>query len=218
MADATLLPLFPLGTVLFPGVALPLRIFEDRYLKMVDRCLEAECGFGIVLIRRGWEVGEAAEPFSVGTLAQIVRVERLAEGTLNLLVVGSSRFRIRHFVAGGPFLQAEVDHLEDNAAGIDAPLVATVRRQYLEYISAVRSMTRQAARQADVPLGALEMSYTVAANLQVTRQEQQQLLEAGPEARLARESDILTRETTLIRRLGAVVSRRTRAPSDIPLN
>src|SRR5207247_2471399 len=75
-----LLPLFPLGSVLFPGALLPLHIFEPRYRLLIRRSVERERPFGIVLIRSGAEVGPAAVPHAIGTEARIVAVSRLADG------------------------------------------------------------------------------------------------------------------------------------------
>ena len=86
--------LFPLNIVLFPGGALPLRIFETRYVDMVRRCMRSTQAFGAVLIREGNEVGPA-ETFDVGTLAKIVDFHQLSDGLLGLSCVGEQRFRIR---------------------------------------------------------------------------------------------------------------------------
>ena len=88
------LPLFPLNTVLFPGAILPLHIFEERYKLMIARCIEERRPFGILLIRKGYEVGDTAEPFDVGTTAHIARVDELEEGKMNLVCLGGKRFRI----------------------------------------------------------------------------------------------------------------------------
>lgn len=88
------LPLFPLQTVFFPGTLLPLRIFETRYLDMVSACLRAGQPFGIVPIRRGREVGSAAEFHAMGTLASITSFDRGDDGLLHLMVEGSARFRV----------------------------------------------------------------------------------------------------------------------------
>lgn len=88
------LPLFPLGTVLFPDGRLGLRVFEARYLDMVSRCLREDGTFGICLIRDGSEVGQAASPCEIGTEAHIVDWERDDEGLLGLTVRGLRRFRI----------------------------------------------------------------------------------------------------------------------------
>lgn len=86
--------LFPLNIVLFPGGALPLRIFETRYVDMVRRCMRDSQAFGVALIREGNEVGPA-ETFDVGTLAKIVDFHQLSDGLLGLSCVGEQRFRIR---------------------------------------------------------------------------------------------------------------------------
>ena len=86
--------LFPLNIVLFPGGALPLRIFETRYVDMVRRCMRDSQTFGVALIREGNEVGPA-ETFDVGTLAKIVDFHQLSDGLLGLSCVGEQRFRIR---------------------------------------------------------------------------------------------------------------------------
>jgi Lon protease-like protein len=86
--------LFPLNIVLFPGGALPLRIFETRYVDMVRRCMRGSQAFGVALIREGNEVGPA-ETFDVGTLAKIVDFHQLSDGLLGLSCVGERRFRIR---------------------------------------------------------------------------------------------------------------------------
>ena len=97
MADADLpveIPLFPLGTVLFPGGPLPLRIFETRYIDLVRRCLRDDTGFGVVLIREGPEAGGPASTYEVGTYARIVDFSRQPDGLLGIRAAGQRRFRI----------------------------------------------------------------------------------------------------------------------------
>ena len=94
LADVNELPVFPLGTVLYPGGPLPLRIFEPRYLDMVSDCLRNERPFGVCLIRSGSEVGEPAEPHRTGTLARIVDWGRDDRGVLTIEAIGESRFRL----------------------------------------------------------------------------------------------------------------------------
>jgi hypothetical protein len=93
------LPLFPLGTVLFPGGVLPLRIFEVRYLDMIKRCHRAGAPFGVVSLTQGTEVrqpGSGREAFAdVGTLATIEALEQPRPGLLMIRAVGQQRFRIR---------------------------------------------------------------------------------------------------------------------------
>ncbi|QKT03199.1 LON peptidase substrate-binding domain-containing protein [Ectothiorhodospiraceae bacterium 2226] len=90
----TTIPLFPLHAVLFPEGALPLRIFESRYLDMISECLRTECGFGVCLIREGSEVGPAAKAYEVGTLSRISYWHKRKDGLLGVTAVGEQRFRI----------------------------------------------------------------------------------------------------------------------------
>ena len=88
------LPIFPLGTVLFPGALLPLKIFEQRYMDMAKGCLKEGLSFGICLIREGSEVGAPAVPEQVGTLAKIVDWDMEQLGVLKVRVEGGERFRL----------------------------------------------------------------------------------------------------------------------------
>ena len=102
------LPLFLLKTVLFPGMTLPLHIFEERYKLMINRCVEQRAPFGVVLIRSGEEVGATAEPYDVGTIASITKLERLEDGRINLVASGERRFRIDRLDRSEPYLTGEV--------------------------------------------------------------------------------------------------------------
>lgn len=100
--ETTEIPLFPLRTVLFPGGQLPLRIFEPRYVDMISRCMREQAGFGVVLIRNGPEARSQADDqqpdvFDVGTLANIVDFNALADGLLGIVGVGDRKFQIREF-------------------------------------------------------------------------------------------------------------------------
>lgn len=89
------LPLFPLGTVLFPGGPLTLRIFEPRYVDMVGRCMKAMTGFGVVLLVEGPEAGASTiATATIGTEAKIVDFYQLEDGLLGLTCIGQQRFRL----------------------------------------------------------------------------------------------------------------------------
>lgn len=92
--EALSVPLFPLNTVLFPGGPLPLRIFEPRYLDMVARCVKNDSCFGVCLIEDGKEARDAAVPHSIGTLARIIDWDKLPDGMLGIVALGSDRFHI----------------------------------------------------------------------------------------------------------------------------
>src|SRR5688572_12794777 len=120
------LPLFPLNTVLFPGMPLPLHIFEYRYREMIAFCSENEREFGVVLIKEGTEVGEPALPFDVGTLARIVGIERLEDGRMNIVTVGTRRFHLVSFSSEKQsYVVGDVEPLEDeDAEGSDTGALA----------------------------------------------------------------------------------------------
>jgi Lon protease-like protein len=128
-AKRTLLPLFPLGTVLFPGLVLPLHIFEPRYQKLVQDLSALPDGvakeFGVVAIRRGWEVGvpdgevsitpgDALTLYEIGCTAEVRQITELSEGGFDLMTVGRRRFRLVRIEAGAaPYLTGEIEWLPD---------------------------------------------------------------------------------------------------------
>lgn len=108
------IPIFPLHTVFYPGGALPLRIFEPRYLDMIGQCLREETGFGICLISEGKETGDAAESFEYGTFGTISYWQQLPEGLLGVTVRGEQRFRIiSKEIASNQLCMAQVEMLPD---------------------------------------------------------------------------------------------------------
>jgi len=101
-------PMFPLGTVLLPGQALPLQIFEPRYQALVQTCLSGPPEFGVVLIERGSEVGGEDVRSDLGTLARIVEATELPDGRWLLLAAGTERFRVAQWLADDPHPWAEL--------------------------------------------------------------------------------------------------------------
>ncbi|MDQ6795875.1 MAG: LON peptidase substrate-binding domain-containing protein, partial [Chloroflexota bacterium] len=116
------LPLFPLHTVLCPGIALPLHIFEPRYRLLIERCVERSAPFGIVLIREGREVGSDEVAIAgVGTMAEIREATKLPDGRYDILVVGSGRFTVDAVdSASEPYLIAQVTTLVDEVGDATA--------------------------------------------------------------------------------------------------
>jgi Lon protease-like protein len=110
------IPLFPLHTVLYPGGPLPLRIFEQRYLDMISRCMKSETPFGILLIKEGSETGPA-ETCDVGTLAKITDWYQGSDGLLGVTATGQQRFQVRsgRREEDGLFI-GEVDLIPDEPA------------------------------------------------------------------------------------------------------
>jgi len=109
----TTLPMFPLGSVLFPSMPLQLRVFEERYLVMLARVLDADpAEFGIVLIERGQEVGGGERRFSIGTVARVTQLEA-PEGYLGLVVQGERRIEVTEWMPEDPHPLATVRELPD---------------------------------------------------------------------------------------------------------
>jgi Lon protease-like protein len=112
------LPLFPLNTVLFPGGVLPLKVFETRYVDMVRQCMKSETPFGVVRIKSGQEVGVAAEPETVGCLANIMQWDMQDLGVLLLRTQGGERFRIIETqVLNDQRLEARIEMISADVAG-----------------------------------------------------------------------------------------------------
>jgi len=132
-AEASVIALFPLHTVLFPGGPLPLRIFETRYTDMVRRCMREQQPFGVVLIQEGDEAGPVATTATIGCSARIADFYTLKDGLLGISCVGERKFRVlRVWRAADGLNMGEVDWLEPEPAralpGEYARLGATVRR------------------------------------------------------------------------------------------
>jgi Lon protease-like protein len=105
-----LFPLFPLNTVLFPGLPLYLHIFEERYKLMMREVMEGQRTFGVLLIRSGQETNrEIAQTYSVGCTARLIRVETMPNGELNLAAIGEERFRVLDFDHQEPYLRGVIE-------------------------------------------------------------------------------------------------------------
>ena len=108
------LPLFPLRTVLFPGMPLPLQIFEQRYRVMTRELLDSGGEFGVLLIREGNEVGGGAVPHTVGTTAFIEQCQELPDGRFMLTARGRQRFRLDRMLPPCPYPYGEVSYIYDD--------------------------------------------------------------------------------------------------------
>ena len=117
MAEHRELPLFPLNTVLFPGMTLALHIFEERYKTMIGRCIEQSQPFGVVLIRTGEDTDRDSSIHDIGTTAHITQVERLPDERLNISSLGYRRFQIHDVHNHEPYLVGIVEDFPlENAA------------------------------------------------------------------------------------------------------
>lgn len=197
------LALFPLNTVLFPGQVLPLHIFEERYRLMIRRCLAEDLPFGVVLIKRGPEVGGTAEPDVVGTSARVIQSSQLPDGGFNIMAVGVERFRIRRLLHDQPYLRGEVEALP-MAAPADCPVVARlagrVRDLVARYIDLIAAAAGLQIRLDQMPAAAQQVGYLAAVAMQIDNKEKQALLVSPSLAQiLTDEVRLLNRENALLR-------------------
>lgn len=218
------IPLFPLGTVLFPGLVLPLNIFEPRYRRLVADLLdapEAEQRFGVVAIRQGREVGiEGVEAlYDVGCAAQLRRAERQDDGGYLIITVGAARFRLSNLdSATMPYLRGSVEWLVDADGDDQQVAVLAVQRAFRTYLKAL-SVARDAEIEIpELPDDPTHLSYLVAATTVVTTADKQALLATADSAeRLRAELALLRRESALLTTLTAApaleLTRRPQSPN-----
>jgi Lon protease-like protein len=213
---AELIPLFPLSHVLVPGMPLPLHIFEQRYQQLLEDIADGDSGgsFGVVALRTGTEAAAPGSPNaesegldleSIGTLAEILEVERQEDGTADLLAVGSRRFRILNLAENGrPYVEAEVEYLDEP----DGELTADQETRARELIDVYDAMLMRIAGRgtgAELPGDANQLSYHLAARLPLPPGERQALLnDATTAERLKRVARLLRREIALLQRTRSI--------------
>jgi len=209
------IPLFPLGsTVLFPGVLLPLHIFEPRYRSLVRDLLDLPEGdarqFGVVAIREGWEVGadKVKALHSVGCTARIRRINPHPDGRYDVIGVGAQRFELLDIDdSSEPYLTGSVRWLEaDDQPGAEAQLLARrVGGLFSGYANDVARLQGGEADTSDLPDDPTVLSYLVASAAMLTMEDRQDLLaESSTVGRLQAQARLLRRESTIVRRLHAV--------------
>ena len=203
------LRLFPLNTVLFPGAALSLHIFEPRYRQMIEECVRLGEQFGVALIADGAETGDPnVRPHAVGAIAEIVEVARLPFERYYVAAIGGQRFRIHGIVDRDPFLTADVETVEEAALNVDdelATVITGVRELFAEYrlLLAVVSGKDVDGEVLEEPVA---LSFAVADTLAVSQSLKQHLLEVDDAAdRLRSEKAYLERA---LPRLRSMVERR----------
>ncbi|MEU1589473.1 LON peptidase substrate-binding domain-containing protein [Micromonospora sp. NPDC005710] len=216
------LPVFPLATVLFPGLVLPLHIFEERYRALVRHLVGLPEGapreFGVVAIQSGWEVapagpGDRATPgagkvtlHEVGCTAELRQVTELADGGFDIVTVGRRRFRIAEVDdSTEPYLTADVEWLPDPGGTDEVAdlLAARVIAVFRQYLGLIRSDPEEISEQ--LPEDPTVLSHLVAATAALTVDDRQRLLAIDDTAsRLRAELRLLNREAALLRQVRAV--------------
>lgn len=195
------IPLFPLNTVLFPGMVLPLQIFEPRYLKMVARCLSDEGCFGVVLIREGGEVGPTAVPYEVGTLARIQSVDKEPGGTLHIVAVGVRRFQINELLEDQPWPSADITEwpIDPGEPSTVDRLCDRVRELFGEYRTNLSEATNLKLKINSIPDEPEALASLVAIAMQIELRDKQKVIEAETlPAMLEAEVGLLAREKMIL--------------------
>jgi len=199
--------MFPLGTVLYPGVVLPLHIFEERYRRLVRDLLDQPAGprrFGVVAIKEGREVGRdgVTALHEIGCTAELRRVEAYDDGRFDIIAVGVSRFRVVRVDASQPMV-GEVELLPDVGTDEAIALSARAVRMFGSYRAAL--LTAQGLlvdEPPELPDDPVELSYVIAASMLVDMSDKQELLATSTvDERLALEVAILRRESALVSQL-----------------
>lgn len=202
----TQLPLFPLGTVLYPGMPLPLHIFEPRYRQMMAEHGEEPQPFGVALINSARKPGRPWPSHSTGTSARIASRTSHADGRWDLVIEGERRFRILDVDPGRPYDVATVEWLDEvlgDPEEADA-LLRTVAAQFHRYAGGITRLTRRAFDGVSIPHDPIRASYDLASRLPLHTWERQRLLEAETAVeRLTQVSLVMERELALLLRAGA---------------
>lgn len=180
--DSVSLPLFPLNLVLFPGMPLPLHIFEERYKAMIGECLDTEQPFGIVLIKEGLEVGEPADPFMTGTSARIVQVERMDDGRMNILTQGERRFQVMEIIQKEPHLAGQIQYLDEAPGDTPSQMLAEIVEGFSAYLRNIEALSGGWTANAQLPQEPVLLSYAVAGSLDLPTGVRQQILESATAA------------------------------------
>ena len=205
MSDEMLeLPLFPLDTVLFPGMALPLHIFEERYLWMVNECLEGTRQFGVVMTTPAAEGESTTVAHRVGTSALITQVERHDDGRMDVVTAGLERFRVLDLLRTEPYIVGRIEPfpLEDCKSPELVRLVKAASALFVQYLRLAGEVLGTVIRVESAPRDASTLAYMMAIALQVSNEEKQQLLNISSlPALLWKESSILSRERVLLQRM-----------------
>lgn len=206
------IPLFPLDAVLFPGMPIQLHIFEPRYRNMIQRCLQENLPFGVVLIRNGSEAyGPVAEPVKIGCAARIVQKTILEDGRINLIALGDERFRILQLDHRLPYLTAQVESLPlEHPHSIETMRgtrrLAGLVQAYLQAISRLDPTTPSQSEGIGFPEDPVMMLHLAAALLQVPTAEKQPLLEIDHASELLHELLRLYRRDIALLRQQALAS------------
>ena len=193
--------MFPLGVVHFPGIVLPLRVFEPRYRKLTADCLNGDGEFGVVLIERGWEVGGGDTRFNVGTMTRITDAGMMPDGLIHLRTVGTRRVRVRRWLEDDPYPQADVEDLAPCELGPGGQEALAAAERQVRQALAMRAELAEPAAPYNVELDpdpAVAL-FQLAAVAPLGPVDHQRLLEAeDPSVLLAMLDDLMSEEIAVL--------------------
>ena len=197
-AVMTRLPMFPLGSVLFPGAILPLQVFEPRYRSLVGDVSASDNRFGVVLIERGSEVGGGDLRSNVGTVAELVRRGESEDGRILITAVGRERIRVEEWFEDDPYPIARTEPFPDTAPSKDL-LPAIQRcvgaRRRLVALAIEMGATGQLL-DLRLPTEPIDATWALCAAAPIGSFDRQRLLEmVGPAERLAELERMLAAQT-----------------------
>lgn len=196
-------PIFPLNTVLFPGMPLPLQIFEERYLQMLDDMGRRDNRFCVAHILEGDEVGGPAATSEIACLGEIVETRPMPGERFLIIVVGVERVRIistDH--TSKPYITGTLEMIPDDAPDPDTRLVEKARGLFKQYLACLVKLSGQEGQKIPLPEEPDLLSYMLGTALQVESVVRQGLLELpGSEARLRAEVQIMQMELPVLRSL-----------------
>jgi len=192
------LPLFPLSLVLFPGMTLPLHIFEERYKRMIGSCIREDRDFGVVLAGAPLALPGQCATYPVGTTAHITGATRFPDGCMNLIATGDQRFRVLDLDWEMEYCVARVEWLPEPASDAFA-LHDQAARRWDAFRRRVARLTEEPFTAADLPTDPTAAAYELAASLPINTIEKQRLLEAtDTSARLREVIRLIGREHGLL--------------------
>ncbi|MFP3903806.1 MAG: LON peptidase substrate-binding domain-containing protein [Armatimonadota bacterium] len=187
------LPIMPMFQVLFPGMPMPLDLWEDRYMKLARQCTDNDREFGIVLIEEGKEVGGPVQStYKIGTSARVAYAREM-DDHIAALVVGQEKFRILDVVESKPVMKAVVEEVPDiERISISPEFVTDTCDEFGEYMTMMLKLVGFPDIDIEIPDDPNRLSYMIAAHLRCGSKVRQELLEmADPRKRLGRARELM---------------------------
>lgn len=200
------LPLFPLNTVLYPGMPLPLHIFEERYRRLLRIRAGEETVFGVILIKTTNADVAPLGMYPIGTAARLITRRSMPDGRSDIVVTGTRRFRVHAENWSAGYCVAEVTYLNDEIGDqqrVDRLLERTTRR-FAKYVEGITRITGREFAGVRISEDPIEAAYDLTTRLPLHTWERQGILELDTtEARLEQISRLVDREVALLFKAGA---------------